>query len=288
MKSMTGFGRGTAQGNGVSVTVEISAVNSKKQLDLHCAVPRELGLVEPEIRAVVQKRASRGTLNLSVNYQIDSGVAGYPVNEDAARVAATRLQALAAETGLAAPTLADVLSVPGVLEVTKSPVEAVKPLLFQALEVALSELDAMRVREGKALHDDLAARGETMSRMVEAIAAQEEEAQKVTLAKLQERIAQLGVELPLDDERLAKELAFYVDKADITEETVRLRSHLVQYRGILEMENDAGRNLDFLCQEMSREANTLAAKTADLSISGEALALKIELSKVKEQILNVE
>ena len=270
------------------MTVEISAVNSKKQLDLHCAVPRELGLVEPEIRAVVQKRASRGTLNLSVNYQIDSGVAGYPVNEDAARVAATRLQALAAETGLAAPTLADVLSVPGVLEVTKSPVEAVKPLLFQALEVALSELDAMRVREGKALHDDLAARGETMSRMVEAIAAQEEEAQKVTLAKLQERIAQLGVELPLDDERLAKELAFYVDKADITEETVRLRSHLVQYRGILEMENDAGRNLDFLCQEMSREANTLAAKTADLSISGEALALKIELSKVKEQILNVE
>ncbi len=288
MKSMTGFGRGTAQGSGVSVTVEISAVNSKKQLDLHCAVPRELGLVEPEIRAVVQKYASRGTLNLSVNYQMDAAEAGYPVNEEAARVAAARLQALAAETGLAAPTLADVLSVPGVLEVAKSPAEAVKPLLFQALERALSELDVMRVREGKALHDDLAARGEAMSRMVEAIAAREDEAQKTTLAKLQERIAQLGVELPIDDERLAKELAFYVDKADITEETVRLRSHLAQYRDILEMESDAGRNLDFLCQEMSRESNTLAAKTADLSISGEALALKIELSKVKEQILNVE
>ena len=102
------------------------------------------------------------------------------------------------------------------------------------------------------------------------------------------RIATLGIELQTDDERLAKELAFYVEKADITEETVRLQSHLVQYEQLLDSDDDPGRNLDFLGQEMNREANTLSAKTADMDIAGYALSLKTELNRIREQIMNIE
>lgn len=146
----------------------------------------------------------------------------------------------------------------------------------------------MRIREGSALQQELVQRGKNMGTLVERIAAREHEAILLQQERIRARIAALGVQLPVDDEKLAKEVAFYVDKADITEEIVRLRSHLQQYAKLMVSENDTGRNLDFLCQEMSREANTLSSKTADLPISADAMELKIELSKIKEQIMNVE
>ena len=289
MKSMTGYGRGTATANGVTVTVEVSSVNSKKQLELHCSVPRELGMLEPEMRAVVQRKLIRGTVNAVVNYRLDNDNTGaVPLNESLALAAVKRLSEFAKASGLPAPTLREVLLVPGVLQNENANLEGVKPLVMQALEQALDALEAVRLKEGTALLADLEQRGKNMQELLNRIIAREQEAQAEMLRKMKERIAQLGVELPIDDERLVKELAFYVDKADITEETVRLNSHLAQYRTLIAQENDSGRNLDFLCQEMTRESNTLAAKTADLAISTDALALKIELSKIKEQILNVE
>ena len=289
MKSMTGYGRGTVTANGVNVTVEVSSVNSKKQLELHCSVPRELGMLEPEMRAVVQKKLVRGTVNAVVNYRLASdNTSAVPLNEPLALATAKRLGDFAKACGLPAPTLREILLVPGVLQSETASLETVKPLVMQALEQALDALCEARLKEGSALFADLEQRGKNMQELLNRIIAREQEAQTEMLRKLKERIAQLGVELPIDDERLAKELAFYVDKSDITEETVRLNSHLSQYRTLIAQENDSGRNLDFLCQEMTRESNTLAAKTADLSISADALALKIEVSKVKEQILNVE
>jgi uncharacterized protein (TIGR00255 family) len=127
-----------------------------------------------------------------------------------------------------------------------------------------------------------------VAELVEKIAAREDEALQQQKKRLQERIAALGVELTLDDERLCKEMAFYAEKADITEEVVRLRSHLVQYEELLHSEEDPGRNLDFLGQEMNREVNTLGAKTADLTISNLGLALKGEIARIREQVMNVE
>ena len=163
-----------------------------------------------------------------------------------------------------------------------------KKLAAKALEDALDDLDRTRIAEGQRLKADLLQRGQNLKDLVEKIAARADDAVILQKKKLQERIATLGIELQTDDERLAKELAFYVEKADITEETVRLQSHLVQYAQLLDSDDDPGRNLDFLGQEMNREANTLSAKTADMDIAGYALSLKTELNRIREQIMNIE
>jgi len=288
MKSMTGFGRGTATGeDGTRVTVELSAVNSKKQLELRLGLPRELSALEMDIRNAIQKQLQRGTLNVSVNYVLGTRCQS-PVNKDYAKIVAEQLAQLASQFGMPAPTMADVLAVPGVLNASASSADSLRPLVMGALETALKELEVMRVREGKALQEELRTRGKLMEQLLETICAREAETVQFYRDKLRERIAKLGIELPVDDDRLAKEIVFYVDKSDITEETVRLKSHLAQYALLMEAENDAGRNLDFLSQEMGREINTLSAKTGDMAISEQALALKIEISKVKEQVMNVE
>ena len=132
------------------------------------------------------------------------------------------------------------------------------------------------------------ARGRTIYTLVEEIAAAEEEIQTAFKERLRQRLADLGLEIDADDERFNRELCYYVDKADITEEVVRLRSHLQKYFQLLESDGDPGRELDFLSQEMSREMNTLSAKTIDLAVSGKAMTMKIELSKIREQIMNIE
>jgi len=288
---MTGFGRGVASSmNGTQVVVEISAVNSRKQLEMRASVPKELGIQDAELRTIVQKQLARGTINISLNYQLgyEDMKAKLPLDPSFASVVAKELTAFAQKEQLPLPTIHDILSVPGVVKISDSTTELVKPLIYEALSKALNELEAMRTREGEALKAELKARGENLKALVGKIAAREEEAIIYQKQKIMERIARLGVILPIDDERLAKEVAFYVDKSDITEETVRLKSHLVQYDGFMEMESDAGRNLDFLCQEMSREVNTLSAKATDSPICEDALAIKIELSKIKEQIMNIE
>ncbi len=152
----------------------------------------------------------------------------------------------------------------------------------------MADLDKSRVEEGLRLKDDLMERGKLLTELVEKIAARADDAVILQKARLQERIEKLGVEITLDDERLVKELAFHVEKADITEETVRLQSHLVKYKELLNSEDDAGRNLDFLGQEMNREANTLSAKTADMDIATYALTLKTEIARIREQVMNIE
>ena len=127
-----------------------------------------------------------------------------------------------------------------------------------------------------------------MRQLVEHIDGREDEAIQLLKSKLRDRIANLGLDLPIDDEKLAREVIFYVEKADITEEVVRLKSHLVKYMELLNSDGDPGRDLDFLGQEMNREANTLSSKTADMTISEDALKLKTELSRVREQIMNIE
>ncbi len=288
---MTGFGSGTATAaDGTIATVDISSVNSKKQVDMRISLPKELLSLDPEIRNLIQGRLVRGTLSIQVNYKLSqqATMASVPIDEGLAMIASECLKQLAESCGMPAPTMADVLLVPGVLQVNDRTLNSLKPLVMEALVTALGELEASRSREGLALHDELKARGETIAALVAKIESMEQEAIVRYRDKLVERIAKLGVELPVDDEKIAREVAFYVDKSDITEETVRLKSHLVQYFNLLEGGDDIGRNLDFLGQEMAREANTLSVKTADMSIGEHALALKIEISKVKEQVMNVQ
>ena len=291
MKSMTGFGRGTATVDGITATVEIASINSKRQLELRCSVPRELGLLEQELRALVQKRILRGTVTMTVQYQVsDCGTAGgnAPLNLPVAEQALEALRDFALLHNLPEPRLQELLMIPGVLQESTPDLEKIRAALQPAVETALDALDAMRRAEGENLRKDLDLRRQRMQDALQRIVAREADAVLAMRDRIQERIAALGVEIPVEDERLAREVAFYVDTADITEETVRLHSHLKQYESLLKTDSDAGRNFDFLVQEMSREINTLSSKTADSLISADALDLKIELSKVKEQIANLE
>ena len=290
MKSMTGFGRGSATVDGISVTVEIASINSKRQLELRCSLPRELGLLEQELRSSVQNRLQRGTVTMTVQYQVlecGQGGSNSPLNLPVAEQALEALRDFALLHHLPEPRLQELLMIPGVLQESAPDQEKIRVALFQALSTALDALDAMRSAEGENLRQDLELRRQKMQADLDRIIAREADAVLAMRDRIQERIAALGVDIPVEDERLAREVAFYVDKSDITEETVRLQSHLKQYAELLNTETDAGRNFDFLVQEMSREINTLASKTADTLISADALELKIELSKVKEQIANL-
>jgi len=293
MKSMTGYGRSTATKDGNSVTVEISSVNSRKQIDMRFSIPRELGMLEPELRQIVTQQLSRGTFQVAVTYQLnpESRKQAAVVDTELAAAVAIQLRQAGEAAGLAnpEPEWRDILLVPGVIADNGSAqVEPIRELAVQAFKNALADLDATRHAEGKRLKDDLIARGETMRRLVENIDGREQEAIQLLKEKLRDRIANLGLDLPIDDEKLAREVIFYVEKADITEEVVRLKSHLVKYMELLNSDGDPGRDLDFLGQEMNREANTLSAKTADMTIAEDALKIKTELSRVREQIMNIE
>ncbi len=291
MKSMTGYGRATAEENGNQVTVEVSAVNSRKLVDMRFTMPRELNALEPMLRQTIQQQFSRGSLNIVVSYKLseENRRLQSAIDMPAAQAVAKMLAELAQQTGLQPPTVQDIIAFPGVIsENMSSSLEPLKELVVQALEAALADLSAMREKEGAALREDLLARGRTIAALVEQIAARGDDALVLQRQRLRDRIAALGVELTLDDERLTKELTFYAERADITEEIVRLQSHLVQYEELLNSDDAPGRNLDFLSQEMSREASTLSAKTADLAITNDVLVIKAELARIREQIMNIE
>ena len=289
MKSMTGYGRGCASRGTQQMTVEISAVNSRKNLDMRFSIPRDAGMIEPQLRQRIQSRLTRGSIQVILNFRDENPEIPCTVKRDVALAVARELQTLAELTGTQPPTIHDILSMPGVVESSRSGEnDQLRELALEALELALDSLEEFRLAEGARLKGDLISRGSLIRDCVEEIAAAEDEVLAAFKERLRQRLTALGAEIQEDDERFAKELCYYADKADITEEVVRLKSHLLKYFQLLESEGDPGRELDFLSQEMSREMNTLSAKTVDLSVSQKAMVMKIELSKIREQIMNIE
>jgi len=292
MNSMTGFGRGVAEQDGSAVVVEVAAVNSRKQSDLRVVMPREVSALEPLLRQRVQERVNRGSLTVTVQYSLppERRAEALVIDVGLGVQAAHRLRELATAAGLEPRiTLADLLAIPGVVGNTaESPAEWVRDLATDALDEALDALRTMQRTEGEKLRHDLENRLATIRDRVESIALRADEALLLQRQRLQERIAVLGVDLPLDDERLAREVAFYAEKSDITEEIVRLRSHLDQFADLLDEDRDVGRELEFLCQEMNREASTVGAKTTETGIAEIGISMKAELARIREQVMNVE
>ncbi len=292
MNSMTGFGRGLAEHQGNSVVVEVAAVNSRKQTDIRTIMPRELSALEPLFKQRVQERVSRGTFAVTLQYSLapEQRAASLGIDAVYAAAVARRLREVAAAAGVEPHlTLADLLLVPGVLrDAAAVPGEGVRELAMEALDDALDGLRNMQRVEGEELRHDLESRLATIRDNVQAIADRADEAVLQQQKRLRERIALLGVDLPIDDERLAREVAFYAEKSDITEEVVRLRSHLDQFVDLLDQDRDVGRELEFLCQEMNREATTVGSKTTETGTAERVIALKAELARIREQVLNVE
>lgn len=292
MRSMTGYGHGEASANGVKVTVELNSVN-RKQSDISILLPKELAELEPRIRDEINAVLSRGKINVVVTWHRSAGGVSERVqlDEALARAYVGAIRRLQRRLGLSGEvTVETILRAPGVLQLRETDVDAGRlwPLVETALRRALAGVVRMREREGKHLATDLAKRLRWMEREVAGIRKLAPQMVQRYREQLQARIAAAGVPVPLDDERLTREVVFYADRCDIAEELTRLQSHFAQFREALRRNEPVGRTLDFLTQEMNREINTIGSKANAAEISRRVVQVKAELEKIREQVQNIE
>ena len=293
MNSMTGYGRGECAQGGFKITVEISSVN-RKQSEIAVYLPRELEPLESRLRDEINRRIARGRLTVKVALHAADGswTGQVKLNATLAKAYARELNRLARDLKLPDPVTLEVLvRAPGVLQTEEglSDAAAFWPAVEKALRQALDALIRMREREGAHLSKDLQKRMMLVRRSVERVQKQAPEVLKRYQEQLRERVKNAGLETPaVDDERLLKEIVYFADRSDISEELTRLRSHFEQFADCLKAKEPVGRTLDFLAQEMNREVNTIGSKANDSLISREVVTLKAELEKFREQVQNVE
>lgn len=291
MRSMTGYGHGETDYNGTKFTVELNTVN-RKQSDIVINLPRDLVALEPQIRQTINENISRGRTNVAVSYHNGStGPRTLALDVDLARSYHDAMRALQRE--LNAPgeiTIGAILQAPGVMRTPEESFDssAAWPAIERALKSALGELIKMREREGKHLAKDLIRRLKAMRKQIKEIRALHPDVVKKYRAALLERIQKAGLPIGTDDERLVKEVSFFADRSDVSEELTRVESHLAQFAHHLRRHEPVGRTLEFITQEIFRELNTLGAKANDAGISQRVVACKAELEKIREQIQNLE
>ena len=293
MKSMTGYGRGESAAKGAQIIVELNTVN-RKQAEVSLGVPPELESIEPELRDMVLASVSRGRVNGRVTLRRSgaSRAVSSAINEGQAKAYRRELAKLAKSLNMPEDlSLETLLRLPGVLEPSEPALDgkAFSGPAKRALGQALEALQAMRGKEGSNLKSDLAKRLAGMRRVAKRVAKRAPAVLKQHRKRLIERLNNANIETPgADDERLLREMVYYTDRMDITEELTRLDSHFGQVEQCLGATQPVGRKLDFLAQEMFREINTIGSKANDSVISGEVVTLKTELEKIREQVQNVE
>ena len=283
---MTGFGRGTSAAGTTRATIDLRSVNHRF-LDLKLR-----GGIAPAIEEAISNkvRASieRGAVTVSIHIERASASA-VRIDADAAAAAHAVLVATATRLGLPGPDLALVLAQPGVVvSGDDRDDEAVQQAVVAALALALVQLDSMRVTEGVALAADLTSRLGELDRLRVAIATLAATIPAQVTKRLQDRVKKLLDDIQLDPGRLAQEVALLADRADVTEELVRLASHLDQARALIANPGSAGRRLDFLVQEIGRELNTIGSKSTLAEMTAAVVEAKAQLEKVREQVQNVE
>lgn len=287
---MTGYGRGTAAFDGRQVAVELSSVN-RKQSEISLSLPHALLELEPRVRDEINTHVSRGRLTVAVGLHAKGGGRTGGINVAAAKAYRDQLAALSKSLKLVGEiTLDQVLRGPGVLESGDVAVdtEAAWPALQKALKAALDQFVKMRKREGDALAADLRKRVLAIQKNVKTISVLAPKVMEHHRGGLLERASKAGLDIGESDERLLKEIVFFADRSDISEELTRLRSHLDQFFGHLGKDEPVGRTLDFLLQELFRETNTIGNKANFLAISQIVVGMKTELEKLREQVQNVE
>jgi uncharacterized protein (TIGR00255 family) len=294
IRSMTGYGHGAIEAPGLKVTAELRSVNNRFA-DLKLRLPDELVPFEQELRRKVLAFVKRGRVDVDVRVErtgeIDAPLA---LNRPVVEAALSAWKTLRDDYGIHGDWDLRALScVPGVFATTAPTAaldEAGRNAIDRALDLALAALDAERRREGELLRDDLVARIKTMNASVAAIRQRASVVPELLQKKIVERVQQLVTQITLDPARIAQEAAFLADRSDATEELVRLEGHLDQALSLLAGSDGepVGKRLEFLLQEIHRETNTIASKSADLGISRHALDLKAESEKIREQIQNLE
>jgi uncharacterized protein (TIGR00255 family) len=288
---MTGYGRAEADCDGTRLSVEVNSVN-RKQSDIVINLPRDLTELEPRVRQTINENISRGRTSVLVTlHGGGNGARKLALDTELARSYHEAMRSLQKELSVTGEiTIGTILQAPGVMrlpEETIAPQET-WPALDRALRSALSDLIKMREREGKHLAKDLIHRLKNLRKNLKEIRGLHPEVVKRYRSALLERIEKAGLPIANDDERLIKEISFFADRADVSEELTRLESHLAQFAHHLRKNEPVGRTLEFITQEIFRELNTLGAKANDAAISQRVVACKSELEKIREQIQNLE
>jgi len=292
MKSMTGYGKAMVAGDDFSVSVDLKTVNNRF-LDIHLRVGSELASLEPQIKKRITSRLSRGRVDVTVSMERVAQIA-YEINRPLIAGYVSALKQLQQDFNIGGELDINAIArIPGAVQPARNGIDdRITGALEQALDQALDELEKMRAQEGEALKKEMRERVqkiETLVPIIESSAAGLADAYRL---RLQKRIGELlnrgGQVIEIDPVRLAQEVAYLADRSDVSEEMVRLRSHLAQFQEALDASGDAGKMLDFLLQELNREANTTLSKSTDLAIKEAGLAIKAEVEKLREQVQNVE
>lgn len=294
IRSMTGFGTAAADVDGTHYSVELRSINNK-YFKATIRLPEEISVLEPELESLLTKRLTRGSVTLAARYSDVSAAAAAEINTAALE---RYLQQLLEAPGLGHDAvrvdLGALLALPGVVvaDTGEARVERARPALLRLADEACERLIGMRVREGGTLHEVLHGLGNFISTRLAEVAEGAPKVVEQYQERLRTRITALLAEsgAAVRDEDLLREVAVYAERSDVAEEIVRLDSHLSQFREIIDDTGGepAGRTLDFLAQEMLREANTIASKSADAGISRRIVEIKGAIDRIKEQAANVE
>jgi uncharacterized protein (TIGR00255 family) len=292
IKSMTGYGKAEAETGGKKITVEVRSLNSK-QLDLSVRIPAIYRPAEYAIRTEAAKRLGRGKVDIFIGCEAAERAAAGSINRAAFADYCNQLQNLMSVNKLEwEPGLMDALIVPAILrlpEVVSSDAEQIPDdelaVLKQTAVEAMDNLDRFREQEGAVLLADLLGRVETIEQLKNSITPYEASRVELVKNRIREHIESL--QIPVDSNRLEQEMIFYVEKFDITEEKVRLQNHLDYFREVARAEENPGRKLGFIAQEIGREINTTGSKANDVDIQRLVVRMKDELEKIKEQLLNL-
>jgi uncharacterized protein (TIGR00255 family) len=294
---MTGYSRVEAEEAGFTLTVSIRGTNHRF-LDIQLRLPSRLEALEPLVRGLLKEHVSRGHMEITVALT-GGGSAELEIDHKLLAAYVKGYQTLKQEFGAAAePDLMALLHVPGLMvsgngEMAPEQFELLRKLLERALAQALAKLNEMRAREGESLERDLLSRLARLQALQLTVSQLAEKAPQYYRERLEGRVRELAGSVEMDSGRLAQEVAYLASRSDITEELTRFQSHLDQVRQLLGETSEVGKKLDFLLQEMNREANTLLSKTTDvpevgLEIARQAIEMKTEIEKLREQAQNIE
>lgn len=291
IKSMTGYGSAKGQTGGLEITVELKSVNNR-YLDTSVRLPRSFLFAEDAVKSAVQAHISRGKVDVFVS--IDTSLADdmtVKVNEPLLKGYIEAIRHISEEYSLANDlTALSVSRFPDVLSVEKKDLdaEAISAALCEVTERALCDFDAMRLREGEKLRDDVLNRLETIDALVSTVERESPKTVAEYRSRLEQKMAEVLGTAGIDESRILAEAALFADHIAVDEETVRLRSHMAQLRTMINGNSPTGRKIDFLIQEFNREANTIGSKCQNSDIAHVVVDLKSEIEKIREQIQNVE
>ncbi|MCX7695558.1 MAG: YicC family protein [Caloramator sp.] len=291
VKSMTGYGRGYSEMNNRAFTVELKSVNNR-YLDINIRYPKHLMSLEDKIRKYISSYISRGKIDVyisqdkfskdDIEVKLDENIA--KAYCDAFKIMSEKLELENDITVSRLSKFQDVLSIEKKEEVT----EEIWEVLRNALENALNMFIDMRQKEGIKLSEDLIARCDKITEFVGKIEERSDLVVEEYREKIYQRVTEFLKNVEVDEARLLNEVAFFADKCNITEEIVRLRSHVKQFKESLNLDEPIGKKLDFIVQEMNRETNTIGSKSNDLTITNIVVQIKSEIEKIREQIQNIE